>query len=101
MYSKESFKEDFNHKLSQVCRTPARKITFVWSHLSPMRFNIKQLTLSCLQIMLPLKKRGHELRIHLISQSHHFKGLLQLKTDTLKYFMEQHIILFYIRLKTF
>jgi len=50
--------------------------------------------------MLPLK-RGHELYIHVISQGSHFKELLQLETDTLKYFMERHILHFYIRLKIF
>lgn len=48
-----------------------------------------------------LKKGGHELHIHVISQSSHFKGLLQLETDTLKNFMERRILHFYIRLKTF
>lgn len=47
------------------------------------------------------EKRGRELHIHVISQSSHFKGLLQLETDTPKYFMERRILHFYIRLKTF
>lgn len=41
--------------------------------------------------MLPLK-RGQELDIHVISPSSHFKELLQLEPDTLKYFMEISIL---------